>query len=109
MYSNLVKLFAVCSIKIGCCLILPFEIHGAEQPRSNATCIACHGDTGVSSNDLWPNIAGQKRGYLFEQLNAFKSGARVNSLMSPIAQTLSESDMKELSEYYSSLVQRVYP
>ncbi len=107
MYSNLVSRFAVCSITS--CLILPFQIHGAEQPRSNATCIACHGEAGVSSNDLWPNIAGQKKKYLIEQLNAFKSGARVNPLMSPIAQTLSDSDIKELSEYYSSLVQRVNP
>ncbi|MCB0356386.1 MAG: cytochrome c [Bdellovibrionales bacterium] len=67
------------------------------------TCTACHGQNGVSDNDLWPNLKGQKAGYLLQALKDFKSGARKNSLMSPQAQTLSDADMENLAAYFSSL------
>ena len=31
--------------------------------KANAiTCMACHGAAGISPNDIWPNLAGQKGG-----------------------------------------------
>jgi len=27
-----------------------------------ATCAVCHGAEGISGNDIWPNLAGQKAG-----------------------------------------------
>ena len=69
----------------------------------SAICAACHGPSGVSANDLWPNLAGQKEGYLAKQIRDFKSGARKDDLMSPIAQTLSEEDADHLAAYYSQL------
>ena len=68
-----------------------------------AVCIACHGRNGVIEHDVWPNLAGQKKLYLIEHMNRFRSGKRVDPLMTPIAETLSESDIQELAEYYSSV------
>ena len=67
------------------------------------TCTACHGQDGNSVNPLWPNIAGQSAPYLLQQLQAFKTGDRVNALMSSQAMLLSDADMRNLAVYYESL------
>ena len=72
-------------------------------PVASASCVACHGAGGVSANDLWPNLAGQKREYLAKQLRAFRSGERTDPLMSAIAQTIKESEVDELAQYFASL------
>jgi cytochrome c553 len=74
----------------------------AGKARS-ATCIACHGANGISNNDLWPNLAGQKPGYLALQLTAFRDGTRKNPMMSPMAAGLSDADIANIAAYFSSL------
>ncbi|MDE1997095.1 MAG: cytochrome c4 [Rhizobiaceae bacterium] len=65
-------------------------------------CAICHGPTGVSRADS-PNLAGQYAAVIFKQLQDFKSGARVNAVMSPFAVNMSEQDMLDLASYYSYL------
>jgi cytochrome c553 len=67
-----------------------------------AACASCHGADGNSANPEWPSLAGQHDKYLIKQLAEFKSGARSNPLMSPMAAGLSEQDMADLAAYYSS-------
>ena len=69
----------------------------------SAACTACHGGAGISSNPLWPNLAGQQKGYLEKQLKGFRSGERQDPLMSPMATNLSDTDIQNLSAYYYSL------
>ena len=57
-----------------------------------AVCTACHGVDGNSINPIWPNLAGQGAEYTYQQLTAFKSKARNNAVMWPIANSLSEKD-----------------
>ncbi len=66
-----------------------------------ATCAACHGPAGASVNPAWPNLAGQHAGYLINALQAFKSGARANAMMSGMAAGLSDADMKNVAAYFS--------
>jgi cytochrome c553 len=66
-----------------------------------AMCGACHGATGLSSIPTYPNLAGQKAAYIVQQLANFKSGARVNMMMAPMAANLSEQDMADLAAYFS--------
>ncbi len=68
-----------------------------------ASCAMCHGPAGVSANDIWPNLAGQKQGYLIKQMKAFKDGSRKDPLMSPMAAPLSDEDIDNLAAYFSSL------
>jgi cytochrome c553 len=76
----------------------------AQAPFSlAATCTSCHGEHGISPNDFWPNLAGQKRTYLLEQLKAFKNGERKNPIMSPVAKMLNEEDMEKLATHFSRL------
>jgi len=74
----------------------------AGKSRS-AACAACHGGNGISANDIWPNLAGQKEGYLVAQMKAFRDGGRKNPMMSPMAAALSDDDIANLAAFYSSL------
>lgn len=74
-----------------------------EAGKAKATpCQSCHGPDGNSLNPEWPKLAGQNARYLKKQLEDFKSGARVNPIMSSIAAALSEEDIANLAVYYSS-------
>jgi cytochrome c553 len=75
----------------------------AAGKAKSATCAACHGADGISGNDIWPNLAGQKEGYLVAQLKAFRAGERSNPMMSPMAAPLSDADIADLAAYFSSL------
>jgi cytochrome c553 len=73
----------------------------AGQARA-ITCSACHGADGNSLNPEWPSLAGQHESYTIKQLQAFKSGARQNVLMSSQAMGLSDQDMADLAAFYAS-------
>lgn len=68
-----------------------------------ATCSGCHGANGVSANNLWPNLKGQKADYLAKQLKAFRDGQRQDPMMSGMAKPLSDADIANLAAYFSSL------
>jgi len=81
-----------------------FALGDVEAGKAKSqTCIACHGQNGISPNALWPNLAGQKDQYIIEQLKAFKEGTRVNPMMSPIAKMLSDQDMENVAAYFSQV------
>jgi cytochrome c553 len=79
---------------------------GSEAIRKKAeqTCAACHGKPGDKPTlpDA-PSLAGQQYEYLAHALNAFRGGTRENAMMGPLAKSLSDGDIRELSKYYSSL------
>jgi cytochrome c553 len=64
-------------------------------------CGACHGENGVPQQKTMPVIWGQYQGYLYLQLRDYKSGARKNDIMSPLAQTMERDDMMALALYFS--------
>jgi len=64
-------------------------------------CAACHGENGIPQDKATPVIWGQYQGYLYLDLRDYKSGARKNDIMSPLAQTLERDDMMALALYFS--------
>lgn len=66
-------------------------------------CAACHGANGISNNDIWPNLAGQKYGYLVKQIKAFRDGDRKDPSMAPMVKPLTDQDIENLAAYFSSL------
>lgn len=85
-----------------CASALSRAAGSVEEGQSKSTaCIACHGANGNSPNPEWPNLAGQNETYIKRQLQAFKSGARQNPLMTPMATGLSEDDMDDLAAYFA--------
>jgi YVTN family beta-propeller protein len=73
----------------------------AAGKNKASVCTACHGFTGTSPSDAYPNIAGQKQAYLIEQLQAFRDGTRKDPLMSPMGEALSDEDIDNLAAYYA--------
>jgi cytochrome c553 len=65
-------------------------------------CAICHGTQGVSDANS-PNLAGQYAAVTYKELNDFKTGARVNAVMSPFAVNMSNQDMLDLAAYYAYL------
>ncbi len=81
-----------------------FSAGDAAAGKSKSTvCGACHGVDGVSANDIWPNLAGQKQGYLIKQIKAFRDGDRVDPSMAPMVMPLSDQDIEDLAAYYSQM------
>lgn len=80
-----------------------YEGNAVAGESKSVSCMACHGAAGISNNDFWPNLAGQKKAYLIKQLQDFKEGSRNDSLMSPIVESLSDDDIADLAEFYSGL------
>lgn len=72
-------------------------------PAKAGICTSCHGALGVSNYDLWPNIAGQKQAYLVRQLKAFRDGSRNDPWMTPMAVPLTDDEIKELADFFSTL------
>jgi cytochrome c553 len=75
----------------------------AAGKTKSASCAACHGANGKSPNDLWPNLAGQKAGYLAKQLKDLRDGRRTDPMMSAMAKPLSDQDIADLAAFYASL------
>ena len=76
--------------------------YSEEMPAKAQACVACHGQTGVSSSPEFPNIAGQNAAYLAIQLTAFRDGTRSNPAMAPFVSGLSDADIAALAAFYSS-------
>jgi cytochrome c553 len=68
-----------------------------------ATCQACHGANGNSTNPEWPSLAGIGADYIVEQLKNFKDGKRANPIMMPMAASLTADDMADIGMYFDSL------
>lgn len=66
------------------------------------SCVGCHGADGNSMIPSFPKIAGQYEDYLYQALKSYQDGQRTNAIMSGIANTLNEKQMKKLSKYFSS-------
>ncbi|MFY7698349.1 MAG: c-type cytochrome [Legionella sp.] len=79
----------------------------AQEPSKEklvATCVACHGMQGISSNPQWPNLASQHANYLAKQLRNFKeTDVRPSDIMRSIAAELNEQDIINIALYYSLL------
>lgn len=78
--------------------------HGdpAKGQALAAVCGACHGTDGNSAIGMNPSLAQQHPAYIAKQLENFKSGARTNAIMAPMAANLSPEDMKNLGAYFGA-------
>src|SRR5450830_47847 len=73
-----------------------------DATRNIIACVSCHGAAGNSTITANPRLAGQHPAYLIKQLIDFRSPARSNPIMSPLAKVLSDEDIKNLAAYLST-------
>lgn len=74
----------------------------AGAKKAAEVCAACHGPGGNSAVPLYPHLAGQTARYIYLQLKDFNEGRRTDSLMTPIAKTLTRDDMLNVAAYYAA-------
>ena len=70
------------------------------------TCAACHSANGISNKGQDPQppiLAGQYKDYIIQALHEYKLNQRKGSPMNAMAAPLSEQDIKDVAEYFSSL------
>ena len=66
-------------------------------------CIACHGEGGISQIENVPSLAGQPDQFIQWQLVFFRSGTRKSDEMQPVAEQISNEDIRNLGAYLASL------
>ena len=75
----------------------------AAEKQAKMLCASCHGPNGVSTNPLWPNLAGQQEQYLAKAMTDYREGNRSDINMGPISTMLSDEQIKDLAAYFSGL------
>ncbi|HEX7839641.1 MAG TPA: c-type cytochrome [Kofleriaceae bacterium] len=71
--------------------------------RFAALCAACHGANGRIETPLTPVLAGQPSLYVITQLYLFREGRRSNEVMTAVAKTLTDDDLRGFSEFIETL------
>lgn len=100
------KLFSLLMVFLGSAFVMnSAAIAGdaAAGKQKAESCVSCHGRGGKSTNPNNPNLAGQKKNYLIKALKAYKDGSRKDPMMNSLAAALSDADIDNLAEYYSSV------
>lgn len=77
----------------------------AEAAKATATgvCAGCHGPKGISAAEGFPNLAGQKKGYLASALKAYRDKTRNAPMMNGMAGSLNDQQIEDLAAYFSGL------
>lgn len=75
----------------------------ADIKEKAAVCAGCHGDNGISQTENIPSLAGQPDQFLQWQLVFFRAGSRKNEQMQPIAEEITNEDIRSFGAHFSKL------
>jgi cytochrome c553 len=75
----------------------------AGKAKVEAACQVCHGVDGKATVAMAANLSGQQKEYIIAQLEAYRSGQRNHAQMNIIAKILSDDDIENVAEWYSSI------
>lgn len=74
-----------------------------QTPGFVLACAPCHGFDGTGHDPSIPNLAGQQRQYLLNQLLAFRGGQRRHPQMSFFSAQMTQEELQQIVDYYSGL------
>ena len=66
-----------------------------------APCAICHGTNGSNAGGL-PNLAGQPKDYISQQMRDFRDGRRPATIMHQIAKGYTEPQIEALAEFFAA-------
>ncbi len=66
-----------------------------------AACANCHGTNGMSVQGM-PNLAGQQRAYLVQQMQDFRTGKRPATIMHQLAKGYTDEQIEALAAYFAA-------
>jgi cytochrome c553 len=79
---------------------------GAGNPvtgkNKSELCQGCHGEKGVSLDEMVPNLSGQYAYYIAKELRNFQSGVRTHLIMSDLAKTINDAELTDIATYFAS-------
>ena len=84
-------------------LMMPAMAESEAEQTARTLCAACHGPYGISTNELWPNLAGQKGPYMAKQLRDYRDGTRNDPNMNSLVQTLTDAQIDALAAHYARM------
>ena len=70
---------------------------------ATGVCAACHTSDGSRGAPANPILQGQHAEYITKQLTEFKAGKRKNAVMSGMAMTVQDEDIKHVAAFFASL------
>lgn len=80
---------------------------GGDATKKIPACLACHGPAGLGNTTAgFPRLSGQHAVYLRMQLQAFRSGKRIDKqhyMMSTIAKRMNDAEINAVASYISGL------
>ena len=81
------------------------RVYRAGNPDTGVpACMACHGPRGAGNPAAqYPSLSGQHAQYVENQLNAFRTGDRENSVMHTIAGKMTNEEIKAVSDFVQGL------
>ncbi len=97
------------------CVAAVFLVSCAAGPDREAGrrvaigCQACHGLDGLSRLPGAPDLTGRTAAYLVQALQAYRSGARKNAVMSIAARDLTDDDINDVAAYYAAIPNEAKP
>ena len=75
----------------------------AAGKQALSACVKCHGENGVGSGPVNPNLAGQDATYMLNALRAYRAATRDDETMTPKVENLSDDELRALAVYYAGL------
>lgn len=96
---------AKCRFAVAAVAALSAPSAAGEQspPRFTMACAPCHGFDGIGHDPSIPHLAGQSVIYLYNQMMAFRSGARKHPEMNFFASQMTQEEMQAIAAYYATL------
>jgi cytochrome c553 len=75
----------------------------ATYDEKLATCLACHGEKGISETPEVPSLAGMPADFTLIQLFLFRQGTRKIEIMNDLAKDMTDDDLRKFSDYFAKL------
>ena len=82
--------------------LIQTTIFAENISESKKICAACHGVNGISSSEIFPNLAGQKSDYIAQQVKDIRDGVRKNPVMDTVVKDLTDQQIDALADYFSN-------
>ena len=99
LLATLALAFAASNAMAGSPQEVPDTMAQRMQP-----CSTCHGRQGRATPDgFFPRIAGKPAGYLYNQLDNFRSGRRASPTMTYFVEQMSDAYLHEIADWFAAL------
>jgi cytochrome c553 len=77
--------------------------HATTYQEKLATCLACHGEKGISETSEIPSLAGMPADFTLIQLFLFRQGTRKVEIMNDLAKDMTDDDLRKFADYFAKL------